>query len=115
MWRAAEKTSVHLNTEMSRNRNRIRYPKMAPPREEKISSPVPMVSEAMIAPGPNTVSQRKGLLEASELGSVGNASVPVRTALVTAFSFYAEAGETRTFRTRLGNRVWARRHITPIV
>ncbi|MHC4168103.1 MAG: hypothetical protein ACYSWQ_14190 [Planctomycetota bacterium] len=42
------------------NRNRMRYPKIAPPRLEKINSPVPIVSEAIIAPGPKTFSQSNG-------------------------------------------------------
>ena len=35
----------------------MRYPKSAPPLLEKISSPVPIVSDAIIAPGPKTFSQ----------------------------------------------------------
>ncbi|MHC4637179.1 MAG: hypothetical protein ACYTBV_06690 [Planctomycetota bacterium] len=38
----------------------MRYPKSAPPRLEKMSSPVPIVSDAIIAPGPKTFSQSKG-------------------------------------------------------
>ena len=63
---------------MTRKSQRMRYPKIAPPREEKMSSPVPMVSEAMIAPGPKNRSHRSGwaVRSASATGSrAGSGSV----------------------------------------
>jgi hypothetical protein len=56
---------------------------MAPPREEKISSPVPIVNEAMIAPGPNIVSQAAGLCDDNAGGSGGKVILSIFLALLT--------------------------------
>src|SRR3954452_20119120 len=63
MCRAVANTNTHFNTSTSRKNQSTRYPKSEPARDEKISSPAPIVSEAITAPGPTIVSQRKGLRE----------------------------------------------------
>src|SRR5689334_3670688 len=42
---------------------------MAPAREEKTSSPTPMVRDAMTAPGPKMASQRRGFRESNDGGN----------------------------------------------
>src|SRR5438093_13750213 len=69
MWRAVTKTSTHLNTKTNRKNHNSRYPNNAPPREEKINSPEPMVSDAMTAPGPKIVTHASGLRDCSASGS----------------------------------------------
>src|SRR6185503_20672468 len=69
MCRALAKTSTHFKTRTSMKYQSSRYPKSAPPREEKTSSPTPIVSDAITAPGPKIASQRNGLRERSEGGS----------------------------------------------
>src|ERR1043166_1326158 len=69
MCRALTKTSTHFNTRTARKNQSNRYPNSAPPREEKTSSPEPMVSEAITAPGPNTVTQASGLRDCKARGS----------------------------------------------
>src|SRR5436189_6061164 len=69
MCLAIVNTSTHLQASTSRKNQRILYPNSAPALEEKISSPAPIVSEAMIAPGPKIANQRSGFFEMSAAGT----------------------------------------------
>src|SRR5207247_4595171 len=71
MWRALTNTSAHFSNRTSRKNHKRRYPNSAPPREEKINSPEPMVSDAMTAPGPKMVSHASGLRDCNANGSGG--------------------------------------------
>src|SRR5213594_2482504 len=75
MCRALRKTSTHFNKRTKRKNHSSRYPKSAPPREEKMSSPEPMVSEAMTAPGPKMVSHFSGLRD-RKAGGIGGEPQP---------------------------------------
>lgn len=72
MWRALANTKTHFKSKTSENNHNIRYPKIAPPLEEKISSPVPIVSEAMTAPGPKIANHARGLREIKDVGTGGS-------------------------------------------
>src|SRR5882672_2425848 len=68
MCRALAKTRIHFSASTSRKSQSGRYPNKAPARAENTSSPTPIVSEAMTAPGPKIASHRRGFRESSEAG-----------------------------------------------
>jgi len=94
MWRALANTKTHFKSKTSENNHNIRYPNIAPPLDEKISSPVPIVSEAMTAPGPKIENHAKGFRDIKDDGTGG--SLPDRP---LSPAVHSESLIPRTFRT----------------
>src|SRR5262249_10217384 len=65
--------------ETRRKTHNTRYPNIEPPREGNISSPLPMVTEAIMAPGPKKRNHRKGLWESKAEGGVRSSAFSMLT------------------------------------